>query len=225
MFNCRPLSSAHTLHIVVVLLFLGVSSSDAVNGVSTSILNKKQPPPFSPSLEHLIHSNVSGFRNIDNKGSENSNDVSKPRLSKVSDFPELGLDRSVPTKSYSPALDQQGKTTRTTSSFTLSQQVDNFSRSSNLTSSRSTNSATLNRVQSPNPPRVGFLFEAGEYPPFDRECPPELSSGHLRWRKDSRIITATLPHFVSRAQFLSYHVNDILLNSIIRHTLQEYIHF
>ena len=28
-------------------------------------------------------------------------------------------------------------------------------------------------------------------------CPPELSTGHMKWRKGSRVITVTLPYLVS----------------------------
>lgn len=34
------------------------------------------------------------------------------------------------------------------------------------------------------------------------DCPPSLPEGYITWRRDSRLVTATLPHMVSLKPYL-----------------------
>ena len=188
-YNSRWLcKTALAVSVAVILTLNKVTANDSLQPTIDLTNNISLPPPFSPSLEHIIH---------------------KPSTPDIPRASNKAILTDTPTYELrNRNLDMPGNSVVTVDSTRQFASLG-AAEKENLTNStvpreivpiRGDQSANVPQEDDQSGLLQGALISGDEYDAFgsaEEMCPPVLAPGQLRWRKGSRLITATLPHLVS----------------------------
>lgn len=171
------------LSLSIILQFTYIWKYSVVEAVELVKTNNTvpQPPPFSPSQEHLIHNILSP----------------KPLKSRVSQITDNEPSRI--SQSDSSFL---GGEIRNDVDYKVRNDQDNFQGNSKREFQLPARNAAGELTQSAVPSRPDEQTSAYGFDPtyesVENVCPPILAPGNLRWRKGIRHVTAALQHLVCR---------------------------
>ncbi|KAF2369142.1 EGF-like domain [Trinorchestia longiramus] len=179
------------------------------NHVFHNFKNRPQPPPFSPSLERLIHNDLesqitskkenTSYKSLPIRGQQ---DIESPIADSVHSFHEKEISTTKPinkeNEGKSPGWASFANRFQSAALSDKTVSVGTATTKRSILEDSGSNRGSSHSEDNVQTQRSVFDFDN----PFGSKrenCPPPLEPGHLRWRKGSNFVTASLPHLASES--------------------------
>lgn len=228
--SSKPSFKMPLLAAFVLFLLVGRTpkTSALTNRTSNNPKNIPQPPPFSPSLERLIHKDLeshSSFTkvNVSSKSLNEEENHIRGNPNPQNEAPHLHHTLSQ-QKTFVPSASE--KSDRPPESVLFGNRFlesgalrgDSVTENSDSTRAGDGKSNTRSSGSQDNPATERSLADFDN--PFDsdqEDCPPSLELGHTRWRRGSNVVTVSLPYLVRQFFRLLFSLVNYSLCFVLAH--------